>query len=712
MSQNSHRGESYPFQTFSLIAGAVRDYAAVGLAFSLAIILIIGAGTYHTTRQFILANQWETHTLEVDQTVSDLFSYMQELPSSARSYVTSGDESFAVTREKLVARINGSMDKLKKLLADDPQQQERLEKLGALVARRIAWSEELIAARRNQGRDAATAKMTAEARTQSMTPIRIELTGIRIVENASLEQRTVDMRNSAGLSILGLCAGTAVSGIILLVVFSLLRQENMQRRKTEAKFKGLLESAPDASVIVNRNGNIVLVNSQAERAFGYTREELLGQKIEMLIPAGYQEKIARPRLESNTTSHALPSTNVGLELYGLRKDGTEFPVEISLSPLETEEGSIVIGSIRDITERKRLQQERDLFFNLSLDLMCVAGFDGYFKRVNPAWKQTLGYTSEELTNRPFIVVVHPDDRATTSAKAQENYEGGRAVGFENRYRCQDGSYRWLSWSAIASQDLRRTFAVARDVTAQKLRDQEVRQLNQDLQARTAQLESANKELEAFSYSVSHDLRAPLRAIDGFSRMLEKDSREKLDEAGRERLQRIRAATQQMASLIDDMLSLSKITRAEMHRRPVDLSATAENIVAELQKSEPERKVVCRIAPGIKASGDAVLLHAVLQNLLGNAWKFTSKRSQPTIEFGRQPGDADVPVFFVRDNGAGFDMAYAQKLFEAFQRLHTSNEFEGTGIGLATVQRIIQRHGGRVWAEGAVDKGATFYFTLG
>ena len=177
VSQDSKLRESHSFRTFSFIAGIVRDYAAVGLAVSLAIILVIGAGTYHTTRQFILANQWETHTLEVDQTVSDLFSYMQELPSSARSYVTSGDESFAVTRDKLAARINGSMDKLKKLLADDPQQQERLEKLGALVARRIAWSEELIAARRNEGREAATAKMTAEARTQSMTPIRIELTG-------------------------------------------------------------------------------------------------------------------------------------------------------------------------------------------------------------------------------------------------------------------------------------------------------------------------------------------------------------------------------------------------------------------------------------------------------------------------------------------------------------------------------------------------------
>lgn len=228
--------------------------------------------------------------------------------------------------------------------------------------------------------------------------------------------------------------------------------------------------------------------------------------------------------------------------------------------------------------------------------------------------------------------------------------------------------------------------------------------------RTAQLEAANKELEAFSYSVSHDLRAPLRSIDGFSQALLEDYADKLDEEGKKDLQRVRAATQRMGDLIDDMLNLSRVTRKEMRLETVDLSAMAQTIAAELRRSQPGRKVEFVIAEGMVTDGDGGLLKVALENLLGNAWKFSGKRCPARIDFGITPGDGDA-AYFVRDNGAGFDMAYADKLFGAFQRLHDQNEFSGTGIGLATVRRIVDRHGGQVWAEGEVEKGATFYFTL-
>ena len=240
-------------------------------------------------------------------------------------------------------------------------------------------------------------------------------------------------------------------------------------------------------------------------------------------------------------------------------------------------------------------------------------------------------------------------------------------------------------------------------------------LEQRVIERTIELQAVNRELEAFSYSVSHDLRAPLRAIDGFSQAVLEDYADRLDDQGKDYLNRVRAATQRMGHLIDDMLTLSRVTRVEMQRGTVDLSALAADVFAELQKSEPERKVDWRIEPGLIAEGDAQLLRVALVNLLGNAWKFTGKTATAKIEFGAMR-DADgapdsAPSFFVRDNGAGFDMTYAGKLFGAFQRLHLTSEFPGTGIGLATVQRIIHRHGGRVWAEGAVGKGATFYFSL-
>jgi light-regulated signal transduction histidine kinase (bacteriophytochrome) len=236
------------------------------------------------------------------------------------------------------------------------------------------------------------------------------------------------------------------------------------------------------------------------------------------------------------------------------------------------------------------------------------------------------------------------------------------------------------------------------------------ELEQRVKDRTVQLEASNRELEAFCYSVSHDLRAPLRGIDGWSLALLEDYREKLDEKGCQYLDRVRADTQRMGRLIDDLLLLSRVTRGTIQRSRVDLTAIAQSVADRLREAEPERRVEFAAQPGLTAQGDARLLDIVLSNLLGNAWKFSGRRPLARVEFGRTEVGGK-PAFFVRDNGVGFDMSYAQKLFGAFQRMHEASEFPGTGIGLATVQRVIQRHGGRVWAEAQVDRGATFYFTL-
>jgi signal transduction histidine kinase len=268
-------------------------------------------------------------------------------------------------------------------------------------------------------------------------------------------------------------------------------------------------------------------------------------------------------------------------------------------------------------------------------------------------------------------------------------------------------------------DRKRTEAALREqgerlrqaLSAAQRAEREIARLNAELEQRvlerTAQLQDINKELEAFSYSVSHDLRAPLRSIRGFNEVLLQRCAAQLDARGQEFIKRSCEAANQMDKLIDDLLRFSRLGRSEMHWQPVHLSALAESIAAELQRAEPERLARFAIAPELRAWGDERLLRVVLDNLLRNAWKFTSKRSKALIEFGAVDGAA----FFVRDNGAGFDLNYASKLFGVFQRLHSASEFEGTGIGLATVQRLVHRHGGRVWAEGAVEQGATFYFTL-
>ena len=277
---------------------------------------------------------------------------------------------------------------------------------------------------------------------------------------------------------------------------------------------------------------------------------------------------------------------------------------------------------------------------------------------------------------------------------------------------RDSNLRFLStvYGFIVLLTCVLAYVILRTFAAVKQREEQIKQLNEELKQRAAELEVTNKELEAFSYSVSHDLRAPLRATDGFSLALLEDYADKLDSQGKDYLNRVRESSQHMAQLIDDMLNLSRVTRSEMRLETVNLSSLAQTIAVKLKQSEPQRQVEFAIAEGLFAKGDEPLLRVALENLLGNAWKFTGKHPGARIEFGTEQMDGRQ-VYYVRDDGVGFDMAYADKLFGAFQRLHGRTEFPGTGIGLATVQRIIHRHGGRVWAKGRKGQGATFYFTI-
>jgi len=353
--------------------------------------------------------------------------------------------------------------------------------------------------------------------------------------------------------------------------------------------------------------------------------------------------------------------------------------------------------------------------------------NGSWLRVNQRFCDILGYSHNELLHFAFQELTHPDDLEADLAYHRRMLSGEiPTYSVEKRYLRKDGSPVWVNLTAAmvrtVAGDPEYFISVIEDISARKQAEEEVRKLNAELELRVAQrtdqLAAANSELEAFAYSVSHDLRAPLRAIDGFSQALIEDYSADLDPAAKGYLGRVRAGAQRMAQLIDDLLKLSRVSRAELRFRTVDLSKLAAAIVEELRQREPERQVEVVVAPGQAVEGDERLLRIALENLLDNAWKFTGKTGAAHIDFGvLPPGDGELGgpsgerSFFVRDNGAGFDMAYAGKLFGAFQRLHQTSEFPGTGIGLTTAQRIIHRHGGRIWGEGEIGRGATFCFTL-
>jgi PAS domain S-box-containing protein len=486
-------------------------------------------------------------------------------------------------------------------------------------------------------------------------------------------------------------------------------------RASEERFRLLVGNVRDYAIyMLDPTGRVASWNGGAEQIKGYRADEIVGQHFARFftpedVAAGRPDAILRAAATQGRYEE---------ENWRVRKDGSRFWADVVITAVRDEAGALrgFAKVTRDLTERQRaeaaLRASEERFRILAVtanDAILSADREGRITYFNPGAERIFGFAAAEVSGKPLSTLM-PERFIAAHRAGFARYlatREARVVGktVELAGRKKDGTEfplelslaSWTHGAEIAFT------AIVRDITARK-------QGEAELQRYAAQLEAANKELEAFSYSVSHDLRAPLRSIDGFSQALLEDYADRLDAAGQDYLQRVRAATQRMGALIDDLINLSRLTRSEMQIDAVDLSALATGIAAELARDDPKRQVEFAITPGLVARADGGLIRVVLHNLLANAWKFTSGRPHAVIEFGTAAQDGGT-TYFVRDNGAGFDMAYAAKLFGAFQRLHGVAEFPGTGIGLATVQRIIHRHGGRVWAEAAPDRGATFYFTL-
>jgi len=502
--------------------------------------------------------------------------------------------------------------------------------------------------------------------------------------------------------------------------------------ESERRYYDVYNIAPLAFVLWDRECRVTDWNTRAEKMFGWKREEVLGRNFfDFLIPETVRfqiEDVAQALLHGE-----LPSCHIN---ENLTKSGKVILCEWNNATEYDDEGNFIgaISLALDITERRQAEealQEKERFlssvFSSIQDGISVLDNELNIVRVNPAIEKWYPHAMP-LVGKKCYQAYHGRNEACVICPTLDTLANGRADHEVVPRRGPEGEINgWLDLYSfplfdVETGQLRGVIEYVRDITEHKKAEDEIRRLNEELEQRVAdrtrQLELVNKELEAFAYSASHDLRSPLNNILGFSQILLDEYNTQVDERGKRYLRNIRTSCLQMNQLINDLLSLSTATRTPLNREQVDFSGLAQSVADQLKEMEPERDVEFVIAPGLFVNGDFRLLRLALENLLGNAWKFTGGVEHAKIEFGvlqqplkHEPEGKDLRVYYVRDNGAGFNMEYAERLFRAFQRLHGSSEFAGTGIGLATVRRIIRRHGGTVWAEGAVGKGATFYFTL-
>lgn len=499
-----------------------------------------------------------------------------------------------------------------------------------------------------------------------------------------------------------------------------IKKLNEGLKKSENLYRTLIEKNADMMTLAHPDGKVLYISPSVTNILGFTFEEYNSRPaFEFIHPddlSGLMDKMMRIINE--------PGKSFYSQHRLLHKNGTHFWCEGTITNMlhDSDIGALV-SNFRNINERKKSEEEiqklnQELeqkvvdrtiqldrtinqleeykhFFINSNDFACIANMDGYFVTINPQFEKILGYSKNELLENQFLKFIHPDDIEATLKEVEKLKSGALTLNFVNRYRKKDGTYIWMEWSTYPDVAGGKQYAIARDITERKKAED--------------QLLSVNNELEAFTYSVSHDLRAPLRAINGYAEMLNEDHGNNLDHDGKRIIGNITYNATKMGILIDELLAFSRLGRKEVVKKLINMNDLTEGVLSEVNKTYPNSaKIEVNKLHDIKA--DYGLLHQVMYNLISNAIKYSSKEKKPIIKITSESVNGEI-VFSIKDNGVGFDMKYSDKLFGVFQRLHSQEEFEGTGVGLAIVQRVIAKHDGRVWAEGEINKGAKFNFSL-
>ncbi|HEX4987084.1 MAG TPA: CHASE3 domain-containing protein [Burkholderiales bacterium] len=703
----------------------------ITFAWALVVLCGISAISYFTVREFANRARWVEHTQEVLREVEALLSDLKDVETGVRGYVIAGERSFLAPYQEAAARVSERLRRLRDLTRDNPAQQAQVMRLQALAEKRLQQAEgfrDLVRDRPPRMSD--PARQSIVAGKETMDAIRTATAAMRAGEESLLSQRAQSSLGMSAVAELVILIGTAVSMAMLVGVFIMLRRQIENRARAErlaqaaaAEAENLYDKAPCGYHSVDAQGYFVRINDTELNWLGYSREEVIGRLrfVDVVAP----ECIATVRDNFPNLLRGQPTAD--LEYTLVRKDGSRFPVMVNALPILDASGTFVMSrtTMFDITALKKIEQQHrqandflDAVVENIPSMLFVKDADTLrFARINRAEEELLGMPREKLIGRSDHELFPAGQADFFVAKDREVLAANGVVMIEEENLTTPRDTLVLRTRKIALRDAsgkpRYLLGISDDITEQKRAQQAIQDLNEHLKVRAEQLEAANKELESFSYSVSHDLRAPLRAIDGFSRIFEEDYGAQFDEEGRRLLRVIRESSQRMGVLIDDLLAFSRLGRQVLARQPVDMKALAGAALQEVRAAAPGDRAEVVIGDLPPAQVDPTLLRQVWVNLLSNAVKYSSVRENPRIEVGslRPARPDDAAVYYVRDNGVGFDMRYYDKLFGVFQRLHRAEDFAGTGVGLAIVQRVVTRHGGRAWAEAEVDKGASFFFSI-
>ncbi len=705
-----------------------RHWPAIAFGTALALLAGMSALAYFSVQKFIDRANWISHTQDVLRETDAMLFELTEIENGVRGFLITGDDSFLVPHLGGLTLIPARLRLLEGLTVDNEAQQKQVHELQRQVEQRLQMASSMLEMGYKRHLPvSASASKQIEAGQKSMNMIRSIAGVLRLRQEQLLVERVEDSRRTALYATAVLIAGTLIGVAALVLAFVVLRREIGQRTRSEraarasaAEATSLYNEAPCGYHSVDKDGYFTHINNTSLGWLGYAREDLVGKKrfVDIVSP----KDLSRAYENFGKLRRGELLTNV--EYNMVRKDGSTFPVSINVLPVMDDNGKFLLNrtTMFDVSALRaaRTKLEDTLAFldaiieNIPSMLFVKDAATLRYVRINRSNERLLGISRDNVIGKNDFELfpkeqaesfIDMDRKVLASGEMMTTEESlstpkGRRVQYARKLVVRDASGNPLYLLGITD-----------DITAQKAAEEAIRALNANLEARAEQLQTANKELESFSYSVSHDLRAPLRAIAGFSQIFEEDYSARLDDEGRRLLKVIRDNSHRMGTLIDDLLAFSRLGRQALTTQKIDMKRLASTVIDELRSSGIESNITIGDLP--HASADPALLKQVWVNLLSNAIKYSGKNPLPKIDVGFKPGAEknEAPVYFVKDNGVGFDMQYQNKLFGVFQRLHRDDEFAGTGVGLAIVHRVVTRHGGKIWADAALGKGATFYFTL-